>query len=273
MLQSVYILHIWVQNWSNLQPILSYNCFECSPSTCHDVTSVTSIWADFRCQGFYTRHENHGMSVFLGAKFSSTDSVYQNSMGILRARMASFCRVRRPVLLGRLTKSTKGQPFWQFKTLHSHISLQTIPHRLSFQSLNVTSTPLHWSQAFNRFLLPRLRGPSHKCMAWNHCRIGQGDQSYQGGRFKCRSFDWLMAYLWGLHLPEQYIPQINFNSLNSISQEEIRKIKWRGSVLIRDVVDDAQAVEWINKLKEFVKVNEGLGIRGNHRLNGYKAFI
>ena len=51
---------------------------------------------------------------------------------------------------------------------------------------------------------------------------------------------------------KQYIHQINFNSLDSISQDEIEKIKRCGSVLIRDVVDNAQAVEWKDKLKEFV---------------------
>ena len=62
---------------------------------------------------------------------------------------------------------------------------------------------------------------------------------------------------------EQYIPQINFNSLDSLSQDEIEKIKRRGSVLIRDVVDDAQAIEWKDELKEFVKVNDERGVEGN----------
>ena len=61
---------------------------------------------------------------------------------------------------------------------------------------------------------------------------------------------------------EQYIPQISFNSLDSLSQDEIEKIKRRGSVLIRDVVDDAQAVEWKDELKEFVKVNDERGVEG-----------
>jgi hypothetical protein len=64
--------------------------------------------------------------------------------------------------------------------------------------------------------------------------------------------------------PKQYIPQINFSSLDSLSQDEIEKIKRRGSVLIRDVVDDAQAVEWKNELKEFVKVNDERGVEGIH---------
>jgi hypothetical protein len=70
---------------------------------------------------------------------------------------------------------------------------------------------------------------------------------------------------------QKYIPQINFNSLASISQDEIAKIKRRGTVLIRDVVDDAQAVEWKDDLKKFVKVNDerGLEVEGIQALKGY----
>ena len=64
---------------------------------------------------------------------------------------------------------------------------------------------------------------------------------------------------------EQYIPQVDFNSLDSITPDEIDKIKRCGSVLIRDVVDDAKAVEWKDELKEFVKVNEH-GVQGIHCL-------
>ena len=59
---------------------------------------------------------------------------------------------------------------------------------------------------------------------------------------------------------EQYIPQINFNSFDSISQDDIEKIKRRGTVVIRDVVDDAQAVGWKDDLKKFVKVNDERGL-------------
>ena len=80
---------------------------------------------------------------------------------------------------------------------------------------------------------------------------------------------WLtVSILWSLHLHlEQYIPQISFNSLDSLSQDEIEKIKRRGSVLIRDVVDDAQAAEWKDELKEFVKANDERGVEGTHSLN------
>ena len=68
--------------------------------------------------------------------------------------------------------------------------------------------------------------------------------------------------------PHQYIPEINFNSLDSLSQDEIAKIKRRGTVLIRDVVDDTQALGWKDDLKKFVKVNEeqGLEVEGIHCL-------
>jgi hypothetical protein len=47
-------------------------------------------------------------------------------------------------------------------------------------------------------------------------------------------------------------------------------IKRRGTVLIRDVVDDAQAVGWKDQLKKFVKVNDDRGVEGIHCLQGYK---
>ena len=61
----------------------------------------------------------------------------------------------------------------------------------------------------------------------------------------------------------QCIPQINFSELGSLSQDEIERIRKRGSVVIKDVVDDAQAVEWKDQLEEFVKVNDERGIEGN----------
>ena len=74
---------------------------------------------------------------------------------------------------------------------------------------------------------------------------------------------------------KQYIPQVNFNSLDSIPQVEIERIKRRGTVLIRDVVDDAQAVGWKEDLKKFVKLNDerGLEVEGIHRLKGYKSLF
>lgn len=53
----------------------------------------------------------------------------------------------------------------------------------------------------------------------------------------------------------QYIPQVNFADLNKLTEQDIEKIKRRGSVVIRDVVDDAQAIQWRKSLEEFVKAN------------------
>ena len=74
--------------------------------------------------------------------------------------------------------------------------------------------------------------------------------------------DWLHIYEVHIYFLEQYIPQISFNSIDNISQDEIEKIKRRGSVLIRDVVDDGQAIQWKDELKEFVKVNDDRGVEG-----------
>ena len=39
--------------------------------------------------------------------------------------------------------------------------------------------------------------------------------------------------------------------------------------MIRDVVDDAQAVQWKDELKEFVKVNDERGVEGDRNLKGF----
>jgi hypothetical protein len=44
----------------------------------------------------------------------------------------------------------------------------------------------------------------------------------------------------------------------------LNKIRQRGSVVIRDIVDDEEAISWRKALEEFVKVNpkvEGKGVR------------
>ncbi|KAH9481804.1 Tubulin beta-2 chain [Psilocybe cubensis] len=58
-----------------------------------------------------------------------------------------------------------------------------------------------------------------------------------------------------------YVPQVDFADLNNLSSEEVEKIKRKGSVVIRNVVPDEQAIKWKEELKEFVTVNstvEGL---------------
>jgi hypothetical protein len=53
----------------------------------------------------------------------------------------------------------------------------------------------------------------------------------------------------------QYIPQVNFADLQTLSQEQLDVIKRRGSVVIKDIVPDEQAIQWKEDLKQFVTVN------------------
>ena len=53
----------------------------------------------------------------------------------------------------------------------------------------------------------------------------------------------------------QYIPQVNFADLQSLNEEEVLRIKRRGSVIVKDVVPDEQAMKWKEELKEFVAAN------------------
>ncbi|KAF9045976.1 DUF1479-domain-containing protein [Hymenopellis radicata] len=52
-----------------------------------------------------------------------------------------------------------------------------------------------------------------------------------------------------------YIPQINFANLDNLSAEKLVEVKRKGCVVVRDVVDDAQALSWKKSLEEFVKAN------------------
>lgn len=51
------------------------------------------------------------------------------------------------------------------------------------------------------------------------------------------------------------VPQISFKDLASCDQGFIDLVKRRGCVVIRDVVDDAEAAAWQRDLKEYVKTN------------------
>jgi D-ribose pyranose/furanose isomerase RbsD len=55
--------------------------------------------------------------------------------------------------------------------------------------------------------------------------------------------------------PTQYIPQVNFQQLKTLSQEQIESIKRKGSVVIKDVIPDEQAAKWKEDLTEFVTNN------------------
>ncbi|KAF8135860.1 hypothetical protein K438DRAFT_1882426 [Mycena galopus ATCC 62051] len=52
-----------------------------------------------------------------------------------------------------------------------------------------------------------------------------------------------------------YIPQVSFADLDKLSETQIVEIKRKGTVVIKDVVDDAQARAWKTSLEEFVKAN------------------
>ena len=48
---------------------------------------------------------------------------------------------------------------------------------------------------------------------------------------------------------------MNFSELGSLSPERVEEIKRKGSVVIRDVVDDAEAKEWQAWLRDYVTKN------------------
>ncbi|KAE9409770.1 DUF1479-domain-containing protein [Gymnopus androsaceus JB14] len=52
-----------------------------------------------------------------------------------------------------------------------------------------------------------------------------------------------------------YIPQINFSELRTLPPERVDEIRRIGSVVIKDVVDDAEATAWKESLQEFIKAN------------------
>ncbi|KAJ3730940.1 hypothetical protein DFJ43DRAFT_1189621 [Lentinula guzmanii] len=53
----------------------------------------------------------------------------------------------------------------------------------------------------------------------------------------------------------KYIPQVNFSELSSLSSEKVEEIRRVGTVVIKDVVDDAEARYWQDSLKDFIKAN------------------
>jgi len=48
---------------------------------------------------------------------------------------------------------------------------------------------------------------------------------------------------------------VNFGDLNNLGKEELERIRRGGTVVIRDIVPDEQAVKWKEELKEFVQAN------------------
>jgi hypothetical protein len=60
---------------------------------------------------------------------------------------------------------------------------------------------------------------------------------------------------WSVVCDDQYIPQVDFKDLGNLKPEQIDDIKRKGSVVIKDVVDDTEAMSWKASLDEFVKSN------------------
>jgi hypothetical protein len=61
-------------------------------------------------------------------------------------------------------------------------------------------------------------------------------------------------YVWKI------IPQVEFSELQDISSDKTDLIKRRGAVVIRNVVPQADALEWKEWLREYVKVNQVTGM-------------
>jgi hypothetical protein len=55
------------------------------------------------------------------------------------------------------------------------------------------------------------------------------------------------------------IPQVEFSELQGLSSEKTDSIKRRGAVVIRNVVPRAEALEWKEWLREYVKDNNVTG--------------
>ncbi|KAH9948716.1 DUF1479-domain-containing protein [Amylocystis lapponica] len=53
----------------------------------------------------------------------------------------------------------------------------------------------------------------------------------------------------------QYVPEVQFSELGKLSKERMEEIRQKGSVVIKNVVDDAEAVSWRRWLQEYVKTN------------------
>ncbi|KAK0498496.1 hypothetical protein EDD18DRAFT_1157956 [Armillaria luteobubalina] len=53
----------------------------------------------------------------------------------------------------------------------------------------------------------------------------------------------------------EFIPQVQFSELNSLPADKIEEIRRKGCLVIKDVVDDAQAIHWRKSLEAFVSAN------------------
>ena len=57
------------------------------------------------------------------------------------------------------------------------------------------------------------------------------------------------------------MPQVDFTDLDKLSGAEIDNIRRRGCLVIRNVVDDNEALSWRDDMREYVKVNPVNGER------------
>ncbi|KAK0242477.1 hypothetical protein EDD85DRAFT_811490 [Armillaria nabsnona] len=53
----------------------------------------------------------------------------------------------------------------------------------------------------------------------------------------------------------EFIPQVQFSELDSLPADKIGEIRRKGCLVIKDVVDDAQAISWRKLLEDFVSTN------------------
>lgn len=56
----------------------------------------------------------------------------------------------------------------------------------------------------------------------------------------------------------QYIPQVDFSELQTLSPEKIAEIKKCGCLIIRNVVDDDDALRWKEDVKKYVEANPSI---------------
>ncbi|OSX58833.1 hypothetical protein POSPLADRAFT_1184529 [Postia placenta MAD-698-R-SB12] len=55
-----------------------------------------------------------------------------------------------------------------------------------------------------------------------------------------------------------YVPQVDFSEIGNLSPERVEEVRRKGSVVIRNVVDDAEATSWREWLQEYVTKNPGI---------------
>ncbi|KZT73700.1 DUF1479-domain-containing protein [Daedalea quercina L-15889] len=56
----------------------------------------------------------------------------------------------------------------------------------------------------------------------------------------------------------EYVPQVDFAELSTLSPDKVEEIRRKGSVVIRNVVDDSEAAAWKDWLKEYVSTNPSI---------------